>query len=567
MMSNNDLQSIPSSSDIVIVGAGVSGLYSAWRLLSQDPSRKVVIVERLNRTGGRLDTDLIKIDGKTVRDEEGGMRFNYGMKELMALNGALDLCHKIVNFPMAPPSDAPNYNRYYVRGREFTYEDSAKNPSIWGEIYNLSEEEQGKTPVDLITEIYDKIVRANGEAPPANPTPEYWQRFRLDFKWDRTNLYEWQLWSLIRDMGYTEECITMMSHALGFEGPFLSLANAGEAFQILEDFPQNPVYYTFKDGFSTLPNALVQRVQDAGGSIHLSTNVETIENSEGGYCLKLTKAPEGQSSDRFVADGEVVEIKAKQVILAIASKALRNIYQSSPVFYENENAQVIWQNLESVVDMRLLKINLYFGESWWENSEYLDGTLSYGPSFTDLPANSLYPFYSLKSADNPNPTSPSNPAALTIYCDFNNTNFWQGLQNVGPLFNSPLQEQHTEEEPQVIFPTSQAIVDEAIKQISKVYKVKKPIPNPVMTSFRLWGGESDFGYAYHQWALNANDAEVMPALVEPVPGIFTCNEAYSDMQGWVNGSLRSTDQVLVKFGIQPLVDDPENMACQDPSTQ
>ncbi len=82
-----------------------------------------------------------------------------------------------------------------------------------------------------------------------------------------------------------------------------------------------------------------------------------------------------------------------------------------------------------------------------------------------------------------------------------------------------------------------------------------------MTSYRLWGGESDFGYAYHQWALNADDANIMNRMVELVPNFYTCNEAYSDDQGWVNGSLRSADRMLEKFGIDPL---PMSSACKAP---
>lgn len=72
---------IPTSADIVIVGAGAAGLYCAYRLLQDKPKRQIVILDRLDRTGGRLDTDLVKIkdlDGQTidVREEEGGMRFN-----------------------------------------------------------------------------------------------------------------------------------------------------------------------------------------------------------------------------------------------------------------------------------------------------------------------------------------------------------------------------------------------------------------------------------------------------------------------------------------------------------
>ena len=68
---------LTKNTDILIVGAGVAGLYTAYRLLEQNSKKKVVILDRLNRTGGRLDSDLVAIkdpyDDKDsiVKEEEG----------------------------------------------------------------------------------------------------------------------------------------------------------------------------------------------------------------------------------------------------------------------------------------------------------------------------------------------------------------------------------------------------------------------------------------------------------------------------------------------------------------
>jgi len=68
------------STDVLIVGAGMSGLFAAWRLLKKKPKSKVIILEKMGQVGGRLETTFVDIkghDGKTyqVHDEEGGMRF------------------------------------------------------------------------------------------------------------------------------------------------------------------------------------------------------------------------------------------------------------------------------------------------------------------------------------------------------------------------------------------------------------------------------------------------------------------------------------------------------------
>jgi hypothetical protein len=80
--------------DIAIIGAGIAGLYTAYRLLEHKPKLKIAIFERLNRTGGRLDSDIIKLtnNGKlvkgkkkqnvnTIKEEQGGMRFNDSMED------------------------------------------------------------------------------------------------------------------------------------------------------------------------------------------------------------------------------------------------------------------------------------------------------------------------------------------------------------------------------------------------------------------------------------------------------------------------------------------------------
>ncbi|MFY7670721.1 flavin monoamine oxidase family protein [Tenacibaculum sp. MEBiC06402] len=552
------MKSIPNKTDILIVGAGVSGLYAAWRLLKQDSSRTVTIVERLNRTGGRLDTDLVKINDDinetvVVKDEEGGMRFTYEMEELMSLFYGLKLCNQIVDFPMTT-------NRFFVRGRSFTADEAAaNNNAIWSELYNLAPAEQNQSPGTILNVIYNRILKANKiDRAPANPTPEFWQKFRLNFTWKGVKLNQWQMGGLLSDMGYTKECISMLVDTVGFQAPFLSTVNAGEAWQILEDFPKNPHYKTFKFGFSTLINALQKEVENMGGQIFLNTNLNQISSSkEGGYELVLSEAiSNSKNTFESLKEEKKTTIKASKVILAIASKAMQNVFLNSPVLNNAKNAAQIWEDIHSVVNMRLMKINLYFDKPWWKNGETGQPEITFGPSFTDLPINAVYPFYPV------NGPSDNEPAALTIYCDYNNTNYWQGLQNVGPLFDSELQREHSKE-PQTLFAASQEVVNEALKQFKLLFKTHY-VPDPVLTSYRNWDGEDNFGYAYHQWALNADDKKVIERMTKLIDDeeIYTCNESWSDMQGWVNGSLRSTDLVLANFGLNKI--NEEYLGCPNP---
>lgn len=540
------------NTDVLIVGAGVSGLYSAWRLLEQDNKRKVIVLDRLNRVGGRLDSDLVTIpnpydDQETlVKEEEGGMRFEDSMTELMSLFAALELCDDTVYFPMTT-------NRYCFRGRSFTeVESTENNNAIWGELYDLEPAEQNQSPGSILGVIYQRILNANHvENVPEKPTPEFWQKFRLDFKWEGVELYKWQLGGLIKSMGYSEECVTMLTDVLGFRGPFQGLPNAGEAWQILEDFPANPQYFTLKRGFSSLIKKLEEKVTELGGQIYTGINVNSINGACGDYKINLSIAKEGNSAYVFEQDVETEEIKAKQIVLAIPAKAMSILFATSPVLNLNKNSRTFWKDINSIQSMTLLKINLYFDRPWWADGSTGQPLVLAGPSFTDLPINSIYPFYTVQTE--PGNPDKGKPAALTIYCDFTNTVFWQGLQNVGPKFDSSLQREHSKN-PQTLFPASQKVVDEALKQIKTLFKTHY-VPDPVLTSYRSWDGENDFPHAYHQWALNANDREIIARMTKPLDGedIFTCNEAWSDMQGWVNGSLRSTEKMLKhNYGLESI---------------
>lgn len=146
--------------DIVVVGAGMAGLYFAWRMLRHKPTTKIVILEMLDRPGGRLDTDLVVIDGTLVKNEEGGMRFVDSMKNLMWLLKTLSLDKDIMPFNMGDDN-----NIYYLRGRRFTFGDMAGNPDLWSSRYFLRDQEKQRQPNKILQEVFDTVLTENGVDP------------------------------------------------------------------------------------------------------------------------------------------------------------------------------------------------------------------------------------------------------------------------------------------------------------------------------------------------------------------------------------------------------------------
>jgi monoamine oxidase len=570
--------SIPASADVAVVGAGMAGLYVAWRLLAQDPDQAICVLDKLNRTGGRLESDLIHFPRAAVKEEEGGMRFTFDtMDDLMSLLLVLGIDEQVVPFPMSGGGD----NRLHFRGRAFTNSQAAADDfGIWGELYHLDPAERGLDPRTVIDAVFQRILTENPQVtgPPRPRTPEFWQAFRLDCSWAGVPLKDWTLWGLLDAIGYSNEFITLLSRILGFNGAFLSEMNAGEAFQLLEGFAGEPEFKTLENGFSTLPNALVREI--GGGRVFLGTTVDRIEAADGGgYRLAFTR----DRGDR----SESGTVTASRVVLALPRLALEQLYVSSDAqnLLGRPRARRLWNTLHAATDQPLLKINLYYDSAWWGARPDGEPPVSFGPNSCDLPLATVYPFYAIDPAVfaaveyaswlgrrgvEPAPGVRerleaitlgmyANPAALTIYCDYLNISFWRALQQNGQLFDSPMQQVVTHADPRTIHPASEAVVDAATRLFGRLFE-KQDVPRPVLTSARIWSGARTYagspaeqvGFGVHQWGLHADDRTVIGDLVEPLPGLFTCGEAFSDYQGWVEGALRSADRVLARLGLDPI---------------
>ena len=81
--------------DLVIVGAGISGLYCAYHLQKQYP--KILIIEKDDRIGGRIFTQKIVANNKDVYIELGANRFSIHHTKVMKLINDLKLSKFLIN--------------------------------------------------------------------------------------------------------------------------------------------------------------------------------------------------------------------------------------------------------------------------------------------------------------------------------------------------------------------------------------------------------------------------------------------------------------------------------------
>jgi monoamine oxidase len=541
-------------SDILIIGAGMSGLFAAWRLLSNDPSLSVQIVEKLHRTGGRLETtfvDINDVNGNkvTVHDEEGGMRFvpqeSCQMQHLWQLIKDMQQAgHQLtpVDFIMGDEN-----NRYYVRGRSFSQKNvTDSNQKIWSELFALAPSEHGKNPSDILQEVVDEIIRQNKYRITEVPkSPSEWIYFRNnctfeDYEGKPVIINKWGFWSMLRKYGLTQECIEMLSHVLGFMGPFQEYINAGEGLQILFDFPKpdKTPFKTLLEGFESLPSALEAEIKKMNGQIDLKVTIESLNAGANGY----------EVIGKELSSGDQISYIAKKVILAIPKKPLKILAENSSVLSGNTQ---FTKAVNSVKNMELTKVGLYFKERWWHSNGKIN--LTNGPNFTDLPMGSVYTFSQYPS-DNEKDQAYNGPAALTQYTDYIRGNFWMELQNIGEMY----QTDEFPQNPPGTYPASKSLVFEMMNQLRLLFGLNENdiIPMPVLSTYRVWG-EGEFGYGYHQYKINVNDeTDVYQNIYKPSDNLFVCNESWSPEQGWVEGALIMSDYVMVKgFGLKPYASD------------
>jgi len=118
--------------DIVIIGGGIAGLYSAYNIIKNNKYnkynklQKILIIERNNYLGGRIKTIKKKILHNNYYIESGAERFNNKHKLLIQLINELKLSNKIINIDykinfIPSKNYKKNENTYFIKESPFKY--------------------------------------------------------------------------------------------------------------------------------------------------------------------------------------------------------------------------------------------------------------------------------------------------------------------------------------------------------------------------------------------------------------------------------------------------------------
>lgn len=525
--------------DIAIVGGGVSGVYSAWRLQQAHPQQKIVVFEGSAHIGGRL-LSVRPPDITNMVAELGGMRILPAVQPLITklievVNQQRPPTQQIDLYPF--PVDKPQ-NLAYLRGVYLRLADFTTQPHKVP--YHLSFLERGGTAGSIILNAINQIVP--GITDPGL-TESQRRQMAQNASFAGLPLYQQGFWNVLLRV-ISGEAYQLGVDAGGYNST-LTNWNAADAIPwYLSDFGVNPQYQGFKQGFQAVPKALAEIFHTAGGDIRLNTPVASFDWVDEVFVLQVP----GQT------------ISAKSLILAMPRRSLDLLAPASPPL------QAIQDLIASVTPRPLFKLFTTYTNPWWRAAGYTaaDGkfvAVEAGRTVTDLPVRQTYYW----PQDDGKPATDGPAMLMANYDDGTNIGFWDGLRprrrqawqagrEVAELDDPFLSAESNQQSASAWhhYRAPRRMVAEVARQLGIIHGLPYT-PEVCNAAFRDWG-DDPFGGGWNSWNIGVKSWEVKQRIVKPLDqcALYICGEAYSDAQGWVEGALQTADMVLEKFGIASL---------------
>jgi monoamine oxidase len=526
------------SIDTAIVGGGVSGVYSAWRLQRANPGARIVVFEGGGHIGGRL-LSVRPPDIPNMVAELGGMRILPAVQPrirslLTELNHILPPAEQIATYPFPVDRDQ---NIAFLRGVHLRLSDFTAHPDQVP--YHLSFLERGGTAGSIIVNAIEQIVP--GITDPSLGEAER-QRLAQQASFAGRPLHEQGFWNVLMRV-ISNEAYQLAADAGGYNST-LTNWNAADAIPwYLSDFGINPQYLGFKNGFQEVPLRLAQLFQGAGGEIRFHARLDGFQRAGDAFELRV--------------QGKVV--RARTLILAMPRRSLDLVMPGAPLLRE------IQALIASVTPRPLFKLFTTYTNPWWRAAGCMTaGTympVESGRTVTDLPVRQTYYW----PTDSGQPATGGPSMLMASYDDGTNIGFWDGLRPQRRAAWAEGREIAEPDEPFISprphgeqpgtawsdYKAPRRMVAEVVRQLATIHGLSYT-PEVQSAAFRDWGSDP-FGGGWNSWNIGVKSWEVKPRIIKPFDDLplYICGEAYSDAQGWVEGALQTADLMLEKLGMPP----------------
>ena len=360
----------PKQQSVGIIGAGISGLYSALLLQHYLPNVKVKIYEASERVGGRIFTYKFSEEPYQF-SEAGAMRIpclpcqGHVFRLIDYINQFITAPLDLVDFIQSSPSG----NRILVNGTKM------KDGRVMNLEYAKSHtSELGFSPrADISNDTrIEELARESLEPVLSDLSNDFEEALH---KYKHVSLHQY----LMETAGWTEERInyyemmcwtTNISHA--------SLIDL--LLNFLLRFQSKTAWKAIEGGMSKLPEACAQVVTDNGGAILLNSKVESIAYDSETDTTTLGYWTTSETSSELVYE------TFDAVIMAAPVPCIRTL-KKRPAWPD-----AMEQALRSLRHCPIMKILLRFESRFWERSDLQHKPSLGGSSVTDKPSHwFIYP--------------------------------------------------------------------------------------------------------------------------------------------------------------------------------
>ena len=331
---------IPASEmyDIIIIGGGISGLYSAYNLLKNRKNLKVLVLEKNPKLGGRVSTFYGGKDDTSVSKdiifEKGAGRFNDKHKLLNTLLHELDLSSNKVEITNFDTNIWIPRNKFELLREKYPrMDDIIEALQKQLKERKVSQEEIRK---HNLQELVKKYIVSN-------------EKYDIEKKENNKELVK-----------YMEEMYPYFAEQYNM--------NAMDALQVFsQDFKQDIQYYILNGGLSQIITQLEKKVIGMGGIIKKGKMVRDIKKEKDGLYI-INDNLKCQKIISCIPKPGIEKVKylsgllGNKILNTIECIPLYRIYAKYPNSIINGEKKVWFSGMDKMVVNHPLKFILPYGE-------------------------------------------------------------------------------------------------------------------------------------------------------------------------------------------------------------
>jgi hypothetical protein len=559
-----------------IFGAGPSGLYTAWRLLSSDKLESGDRVELFDwgkydfdgdgscrPLAGRICSHHYQDNLENSYIEIGGMRYIEwdsekldGHQLVTTTISRLGLNDEVVPFVT---TDNP---LFYLRGEHFYQKElGSEKKAPYGTPGN------NEKPADVLFGDISELIIGDQKLKTRQQQCDFYGEGKLP---EQFNSFVYQGGETASNIGYWNvfydqagnEGFQYASDAGGYASNVINW-NTANAAVYNGEFAPGGKFKTLSRGYSSLFVELFKQSKSSAikkgikFELRQETRLHSIWLEEDKPVYRLAHASEPNKAVSGEESADFVFLAMPPASVELVAQATR--FDSMPEKCDFLNAPRVLNYLESVVEQPSYKVAMFFDRPWWLDTPYPPKLQNggseknvFGPTITDLPLKQVYYF-----GDNaPNCDVTPIYGLLASYDDMKFTSFWRELE----LKVDQRREQAISQNTQPLEGGGTATSEMEkmlLLQLAKVHygdpNAAYKIPQPKETVFMDWGLKP-FGAGYHAWAAHYNICDVMQSIRTPArmvdgknENVFLVGSAFSNDQAWVEGAFCTAESVLVDY--------------------